>query len=582
MYNVLIENDVETQLSDGTILRSTVYRPSAEGERFPILMTRTPYGRDLSVNSAYFNPATVAASGFAVILQDVRGRFGSDGEFSPSEFEADDGAEAVEWAANLPYSSGKVGMWGRSYFGETQWRAARRRPRGLAALAPGVCAAGSADNGARFRGGAFELGSRLSWGHGSISLETVRREFASDPEQLERELAAWRELDASFADGSAYGTLPLADLKARASTFMQSVIIPSTGEEPGGEVSEAWNWPVSEPVSLPTLNIGGWFDIFLPNTLGHYRLQLEASRTDPSVPSPRLILGPWSHTNYTGVFPGAAFPGGSTASVGPYGDLSSIHAEWFRQVLDGGRAPSAPELPPVLVYFMGENRWRAFDELPAPDATLDLFLGPDGSLSREVGTDGAVAYDYDPLDPVRSTGGATMHLGADFAGPAEQSAVEPRDDVLTFTTEPLAEPLTVFGEVTAHVFASSSAIDTDFVVRLCRVTPDGRSIGLTDGIVRASWRDACAGDGVFRPPAARRPLTPGAVEQFDVSLWSTACTFQPGDRIRIQVTSSCHPRWDRNLNTGGRAHDSSDAVIARQSVQFGPANPSRITLGVLS
>ena len=584
MYNVLIENDVETRLNDGTILRSTVYRPSAEGERFPVLMTRTPYGRDLSVNSAYFNPATVAAAGFVVILQDVRGRFGSNGEFAPSAQEADDGAEAVEWAASLPYSSGKVGMWGRSYFGESQWRAARRSPRGLAALAPGVCASGNADNGALFRGGAFELGSRLSWGHGSISLETIRREFAPDAARFGRELAAWAELDASFADGSAYGTLPLNDLKSRASTFMQSCIIPSTAEEPGGDVSEAWNWPVSEPVALPTLNIGGWFDIFLPNTLAQYRLQLEASRHDPAIPRPVLILGPWSHVNYTGVFPDAAFPGGSSAAVGPHGDLSSIHARWFGHVLGEGpvhRRPR-PDLPNALVYFMGENRWRGFDELPEPHGTVELFLGPNGSLARDPGAGGAAEYRYDPLDPVPSTGGATMHLGADFAGPAEQSRVEARDDVLVFTSEALTEPLTVFGDVTATLFASSSAVDTDFVVRLCRVTPDGRSIGLADGIVRASWRDACAGSGVFRAGVPRRPLTPGGVEEFTVGLWATACTFQPGDRLRVQITSSCHPRWDRNLNTGAKATDSSDTVVARQRVLWGAEAPSRITLGVLS
>ncbi|MGY3564938.1 CocE/NonD family hydrolase [Sinomonas sp. RB5] len=577
-YTVIIENDVETLLSDGTVLRSTVYRPAAEGERFPVLMTRTPYGRDLSVNSAYFNPATVAAEGFVVVLQDVRGRFGSDGEFAPGEQEADDGAEAVAWAARLPYSSGRVGMWGRSYFAESQWRAARRAPQGLAALAPGVCAAGNADNGALFRGGAVELGSRLSWGHGSISLETIRREFASDPARLERELEAWRELDAAFADGSAYGTLPLNDLKSRACTFMQSAIIPSAGADPGAEASEAWDWPASEPVPLATLHLGGWFDIFLPNTLDQYRRQLEASRRDPAVPRPRLILGPWSHASFTGLFPDAAFPGGSAAALGPYGDLSSVHAQWFRHVLADGPEPAAP---PVLVYVLGENRWRGFDELPAPTGRRELFLGAGGTLAGGPGEDAAVAYDYDPLDPVPSTGGATMHLGADFPGPAEQSRVEARADVLTFTTEPLAEPLTVFGEVTARLFASSSAVDTDFVVRLCRVTPDGRSLALADGIVRASWRDACADGGAFRAGVPRRPLTPGAVEEFAVSLWSTACTFAAGERLRVQVTSSCHPRWDRNLNTGARASGSSDTVVAHQRVHLGEGTPSRITFGVL-
>lgn len=578
-YNVLIENDVETRLSDGTVLRSTVYRPAAEGERFPVLLTRTPYGRDLGVNSAYFNPATIAAAGFAVILQDVRGRFGSDGTFEPAEHEADDGAETVEWAAELPYSTGKVGMWGRSYFGETQWRAARRRPRGLSALAPGICAAGSADNGGLFRGGVFELGARMSWGHGSISLNELIRECGGDRERLAREMEAWRELDASFADGSAHDTLPLNDLKSRAGTFMQSYIIPSTGEDPGGEVSRAWDWPCDEPVPLPTLNIGGWYDIFLPNTLGQYRLQLEASRLDPAIPRPRLILGPWSHINFTGTFPDVAFAGASSAAVGGYGDLSSIHANWFRHVLDG--APE-PAVPPALMFFLGENQWRGYDELPEPNGRLELFLGEDGSLLSEAGVGGAVEYDYDPLDPVPATGGATMHLGPDFAGPQDQWPVEEREDVIVFTTAPLTEPLTVFGEVSATLFASSSAVDTDFVVRLCRVTPDGQSMNLADGIVRASWRDACAGDGVFRAGPPRRRLIPWQLEEFAVNLWATACTFQAGDRIRVQVTSSCHPRWIRNLNTEARALDSSDTVVARQHIAFGSLTPSRITLGVLS
>ncbi len=215
---------------------------------------------------------------------------------------------------------------------------------------------------------------------------------------------------------------------------------------------------------------------------------------------------------------------------------------------------------------------------------VELFLGPDGSLEKAPGSTGAATYYYDPSDPVPTTGSATMHLGgADLAGPAKQAAVESRDDVLTFTTSPLEEPVTVFGEVSATLFASSSAVDTDFVVRLCRVTPpDGHSIGLADGIVRASWRNAFSGDGTFRPGPGRKPLIPGQVEEFVISLWSTACTFNAGDRIRIQVTSSCHPRWDRNLNTGLRAADSSETVTAHQRIMFGSETPSRITFGTIS
>jgi uncharacterized protein len=268
-YPVLIDNDVETVMTDGTILRSTVYRPALEGARFPVLLTRTPYGRDLAVNSAYLNPATVASRGFTVILQDCRGRFGSDGSFVPSVHEDADGADTVAWAAGLPYSNGTVGMWGRSYFAETQWRAARSRPEVLKAIAPGVSAGGNANNGALYRGGAFELGSRLNWGHASASLNEIRREYAGPA--LERELAAWKDLDAAFADGSIFDVLPLRDLKSRVGTFMNTHILPSAGEEPGGGTALLWDSASAEPVDLPTLHIGGWFDIFAPNTLDQYR-----------------------------------------------------------------------------------------------------------------------------------------------------------------------------------------------------------------------------------------------------------------------------------------------------------------------
>lgn len=579
-YPVLIENDVENTLPDGTVLRSTVYRPAAAGHRFPVLLTRTPYGRDLAVNSAYFNPATVAAAGFAVILQDCRGRFGSDGVFVPSVHEEEDGAATVEWAAALPYSNGQVGMWGRSYFAETQWRAARARPAALRAIAPGVSAGGNAGNGAIYRGGAFELGSRLNWGHASASLEELRREYRGDAQALHRELAAWAELDASFADGSVFETLPFGDLKSRAGTFMNTYILPSGGEDAGSMAARLWDAASAAPVDLPTLHIGGWFDIFAPNTLDQYRRQLEHSRAHPGT-APRLILGPWSHTNLSGTFPDVSFGMlASAGAVGGYGDLSAIQTAWFDAVLNGSTA-ALDRIPPVLVFFMGENRWRSFEELPAPASALELFLGADGSLAAAAGPAGALEYDYDPLDPVPTTGGATMLYGPAYPGPAGQGAVEARDDVVVFTSEPLQEPLTVFGEVTATLYADSSAVDTDFVVRLCRVAPDGTSTAITDGIVRASWRAACAGDGRFKPGAGRELLEPGRVYEFAVSLWSTAYTFAPGDRIRVQVTSSCHPRWDRNLNTGALAFDSSDTVVAHQRIHCGGTAPSRLSLGIL-
>ena len=489
-------------MPDGTILRSTVYRP-ADGEPCPVLLTRTPYGRDLSVNSAYFNPVTVAAAGYVVIMQDCRGRFGSDGAFDPSANEASDGAATVEWAALLPYSNGAVGMWGRSYFAETQWRAASLAPTGLAALSPGISAGANANNGSLYRGGAYELGSRFSWGHASISANELLREFADDPELQGKEFQTWLDLDRSFSDGSAFGTLPLRDLSARLGTFMNRHVLPSAGESPGNSFTRLWDEASIKPVSLPTLHIGGWFDIFCPSTLSQYAMQLEHSRTG-AAPAPRLIVGPWAHTNFSGGYPDVSF--GLNAAGGMMnglGDLSGLQTAWFDAVLKD-EPERLRHVPAVLLYFMGENQWRGFDELPVAGQPPLLVprRGRDRCRTRR---DPAAPseYDYDPLDPVPTAGGATMIHGVFPAGPAVQHAVEARADVLTFTTEAFEEPVTLFGEVSATFFAASTAVDTDFVVRLCRVAPDGTSLGIADGIVRASWRDSYAGHGAVggRPRA---------------------------------------------------------------------------------
>jgi uncharacterized protein len=565
-------------MRDGTVLRATVYRPDTDRETFPVVLTRTPYGRDLSLNSAWFNPVTVAGAGFAVVLQDCRGRFGSDGVFDPSVHEAGDGEDTVAWAVRLPWSDGRVGMWGRSYFAETQWRAAQQRPEALRALALGVSAGGGANDGALFRGGAHELGSRFGWGHASISLGELNREFAGDPTGRAAALRSWFDLDRDVVSGALLDTLPLRELKGRVGTFMNAHVLGTAGEGPGSSLTELWDSATAAPVDVPTLHIGGWFDIFAPSTVEQYRMQ-RAHRADQPGAAPRLVIGPWTHSDFSGNYPDVGYGIAASAGLlGGFGDLSRMHVAWFRATLQ--HDPDAlADVPPVLLFFLGENRWRGFDEWPQPRETRVWHLASGGRLLAQPGEPGSVSYDYDPLDPVPTTGGATMIHGIS-PGPADQSRVEARDDVLTFTSAPVTEPLTLFGEVTATFFASSSAVDTDFVVRLCTVSADGVSLGLNDGIVRASWRDAYR-TGTFEPGHPPSPLEPGQVYEFTVNLWNIACTLAPGERLRVQVTSSCHPRWDRNLNTGLLAHDSAETQVAHQTIHLGREFPSRITVGHL-
>ncbi|MFF3376701.1 CocE/NonD family hydrolase [Streptomyces sp. NPDC002680] len=577
-HPVLVEHDVEAKMTDGTVLRATVYRPDRDGETFPVLLTRTPYGRDLAVNSAYFNPLTVAAAGYVVVMQDCRGRFGSEGFFDPAVHEAADGADTVTWAAGLPASDGRVGMWGRSYFAETQWRAAATAPEPLKALALGVSAGGTANDGALYRGGAHEFGSRFTWGHTAITPNALVREFADAPDQREAALRDWLALDQDVVAGDVFDTLPIRALGSRLNTFMNTHIMGSAGQGPGSPVTELWDSATAHPVDAATLHIGGWFDIFAPATLAQYRMQLAHRRTR-SLPPPRLVIGPWTHSDFSGDFPDLSLGiAASSGAMGGYGDLTAMHIAWYDAVLKDDDT-ALRRIPPVLLYFLGENRWRGFEELPTPAEHRTWYLADGGRLLDDPGRDSCATYDYDPLDPVPTVGGATMMHGF-RPGPADQRRVDARDDVLTFTSEPLTAPLTLFGEVRATFHASSSAPDTDFVVRLCRVSRDGVSIGLNDGIVRASWRDSYA-TGTYRPGHRPRPLEPGQVYEFAVSLWNTACTLAPGERLRIQVTSSCHPRWDRNLNTGTPAYDSAESAVAHQSIHMGEDHPSRVVIGTL-
>jgi uncharacterized protein len=398
---ITVTYGIETPMRDGVVLRSTVYRPN-DAEPHPALLTRTPYGRDLGVNSAWFNPPTVAAAGFAVVLQDCRGRFGSDGDFFPSVNEADGGEDTIGWLRRQPWCDGSVGMWGRSYVAETQWRAALRRPDGLKALALGVSAGGNANDGAIIRGGVVELGSRIGWGHASASMDALTRRHRGDPSGLRDALDRFDRTDGGLLDGMLLATRPLRDLARIVDPFIAEHLVPSLGAFPGGVPSPLWDEPMEGcPAPHATLHIGGLYDIFLPTTLDQYRRQLEFWRHG-GCPRPRLILGPWTHSGYGGVYDGIAMGATSGASaVSRFGDLSSMHAAWFADVLAGRDADTAAlaAVPPALVFVMGENRWRGFDELPV-STPRRLYPHTEGLASWEPCGPGVATLTSDPADPV--------------------------------------------------------------------------------------------------------------------------------------------------------------------------------------
>lgn len=563
-------------MRDGVVLRANVYRPAGAG-RYPVLLSRQPYNKDVNINLMYADPVWLAAKGYVVVMQDVRGRYASDGEFTPSEQEFDDGYDTVQWAATLPYSDGQVGMFGRSYHSETQWRAAVMRPPALRSMVTGVSRFHYSTEAQERPGGAHE-GARLGWRQFQIGADLLVRRHRGDPDGLARAMAGFAATTARLASGQLLAHLPLRELADLPGSMMGDVIAAMRRPLDAPLYQRPWPADTYARVQADTFHIGGWYDIFTPGTLSQYAAMREVAERTGRRP-PHLLVGPWTHSSYLGNAGQLDFgPAASGAVLDGRGGLNHEHLRWYDATLKGDQAALA-DTAPVRLFVMGENRWRAFDRYPVPGVHVeDWHLQPDGGLARSPAPDSAPdVYTYDPADPVPTLGGSTMLAPTLPPGPFDQRGLEARPDVLSYTSEPLSEPYTVLGAVSVTLFAASSAPDTDFVARLVDVHPDGRAFNVVDGIIRASARDTYPAPGVVEP-APPSPLRPGAPYRFCIDLWATGLTFPPGHRIRVDITSSSHPRWIRHTNTDVDPVDATTLRAARQMIFHDPARPSRIHL----
>ncbi|MFC8511805.1 CocE/NonD family hydrolase [Streptomyces sp. NPDC057257] len=547
MSGAVIEYDVPVPMRDGVVLRADVYRPAGEGP-WPVIVARTPYDKTDASELLYIDPWAAVRRGFITVVQDVRGRFASEGgsDWRPLETEAEDGADTITWAAQLPGSNGNVGMWGLSYLGNVQWQAAAERPSALKAIVPQFTWH-RADEGLGYRGGAKELGTVRGWGLG-VGFDLVMRRHASDPEGMSKHLM---ELVGDLDD---LQNRTFWELPTGSDPVLERHGLPSLARP---EVLAASNVADrQEAVTVPSLNIGGWFDIFVQGTIDNY--QAAARRGTPS----KLVIGPWNHVSTLAQQGEVSFGfAGNGFAVDFETSISGLSFDWLHAWLTSDETPPQDDLP-VKIFVMGANEWRSEAEWPLARAVdTSWFLGPEGSLTpgSEPAPDTAT-YTYDPADPVPTVGGATM-LTFSPAGVFDQRPVEARPDVLVFTSEPLTEDLEVTGRVTATLTTATDGPTTDWIVRLCDVHPDGRSYNVADGITRVR-------------------TTPNEPATVTVDLWSTSMVFKQGHRIRVQVTSSCFPRWDRNLNTAD-GFESGSSRVAHQTVQLGGATASRITLPVV-
>ncbi len=568
---ITVEFDVPATMRDGTVLRANIFRPADSGS-YPVALTRTPYGKDYSSVMPMMDSVRMAQAGYIVVIQDVRGRFGSDGAWEAFRHEGKDGYDTVEWAAGLPGSNGNVGMWGASYFGFTQWMAAVQAPPHLKAIMPMITWA-DVRNGPSWRGGAFELGLFASWQIASVSLDVLLKRYrnASPPEQITAALTFVREINRLRTEG--YLSLPLKDFEP----LRTLNIAPEFDELLGYPYNREHSAPFSvatayDKVQVPAYNIGGWYDIFCQGTLDNFSA-LHAAGNTPETRQSKLLIGPWTHVNYGNVVGEMDFGFLSSSSfINLQTDITGLTQRWFDYWLKGIDNGITRE-PPVKLFIMGDNVWRDENEWPLTRAQYTpYYLHSNGTLSTQTpGDEPADQYVYDPANPTPTKGGAILMHPLFGPGVQDQRPIEARDDVLVYTSESLAKATEVTGPITVKLWAISDAPDTDFVARLVDVHPDGFAQNLTDGIIRARYR---CGD-------TPELLTPGQAYEYTIDLWSTANVFQAGHRIRLDIASASFPRWDRNLNTGEPFGMSAEIRPARQTILHDAAHPSHVVLPII-
>ena len=574
--SIVIDKDVPVPMRDGSVLRADVYRPATPG-KYPVILQRTPYNKNLLAGVVLMlDVVRTASEGYAVVIQDTRGRYASDGEFYAFRDDISDGYDSVEWCAAQAWSDGKVGMYGASYVGATQWLAAISAPPHLKAIFP-LITASDYHEGWTYQGGAFALGFNASWTLARLAPDTSMRRIRKDnapADQLRQLIGAIDDLRVWFQH------LPLNDfpfLHEAAPYFYDWLAHPDDDE-----YWARWNIEARHSaVRVPVCNVGGWYDIFLGGTLRNYVGMGEHGATPAARQGQKLVIGPWYHTLPLGNVVGEVDYGFASHAVAT--DLDGLHIKWFDYWLKG-KQNGLLEEPRVRLFVMGENVWRTEDAWPLARTRYTKYYlhsnghansrRGDGGLSPEPPrTEPADVYVSDPRQPVPTRGGGVTGWPAAMPGGAfDQRAIEERHDVLVYTTPVLERDLEVTGPITLSLYAATSAVDTDFTAKLVDVQPDGYARNLTDGILRGRYRES---------RAAAKLLTPGEVYAYSIDLWATSNVFKAGHRLRVEIASSNFPRFDRNPQTGQAAAEARQLEPALQRVFHDESRPSHIVLPVI-
>jgi hypothetical protein len=538
-------------MRDGVQLVADIYRPDAPGQ-FPAIVLRTPYskrGMGEQDSSKWY-----AERGYVVVNQDVRGRYLSPGEYYAFKNEANDGYDTDEWVAKQPWCNGKIGTMGGSYLGYTQLNQGIRASKHLVSMTTDVT---SSDiyHGWIYVDGAFHLGFTLEWGAGTI--------FGSEGQE--------GKVD--------YLHLPLLtadEVLGHANRHYRDWLMHPRRNDPYWDDISYEN--EVQKISAPLLVAEGWFDIFLRGALYDDVTIRKNGATEIARQNKHIIIGPWTHFKTYGTRTGGGIDFGPEAVLNGLKLYLAWH-DHFLKGIDNG----IDERPPVTLFVMGENQWRSEDEWPLARTTYTKYYISSGGKANTAKGDGVLVtepptgaeadrYVYDPASPVPTLGG-NVCCSSVAEGMHDHQSIETRDDVLVYTTPELKDAVEVTGPIAMKLFASTSGKDTDWVLRLLDVYPDGRVYNLQDGILRARYR---AGKG---KPASL--LEPGKIYEYDVDMWATSNMFQPGHRIRLEITSSNFPRFDRNLNTGEDPATGTRMEKAQQTIYHSAKYPSHVVLPII-
>ncbi|HEY2797031.1 MAG TPA: CocE/NonD family hydrolase [Thermoanaerobaculia bacterium] len=550
-YPTRTDFNLRVKMRDGVELSADVTRPAAEG-RFPVILARTPYtkaggGKDRVELVRYF-----ASRGYVFVAMDVRGRGDSAGDWVPYRNDGRDGYDAIEWCAAQPWSTGKVGTIGGSYNGKTQWLTAILRPPHLTAM---IAMTSPSDPFVEFPTG-VPIPPDISWYHYTAG-HVLQNEDAVD----------WPAL---------YDHLPL-------STMDDAMGRPTAAWKDQFEHARLDSWwdperyqNAYDRIQVPVLHISGWYDDEQIGTPLNYA-GVSAKGAPEARKAQRLLMGPWPHALNSGTKLGEV-EFGPTAKI----DINAVWLRFFDRWLKGIDNGLDQE-PPVRIFVMGENVWRDEAEWPLTRTRYTTYyfhgqgransLFGDGTLSTKAPAAGSAekadGYTHDPTRPVPFLTDPTF---AQLGGPDDYRPVERRDDVLVYSTEPLAGDTEVCGSIKAKLWASTTGRDADFMAKLLDVWPDGFAQRLSDGMVRARFRD-----GMEKPVA----VEPGRVYPLDIDVWNTCQLFKAGHRIRLEIASSAFPKYDRNPSTGEPLGKTTRLEKSEQKVFHDREHPSQVVLPIV-